>query len=159
ARKLMWIFGELGGVFFVRKAFLRLELPGKTDRLFRYLSYRNALVCRPVFADGTSTKIRSSQHRRRDAPVLHGLRDERHHRARASRRARRLEAGAAARALRDARRRARLEPKAQQVRRRRRRSAEETPSARRLVGVRGARPSRPAVDAPLSPRRRPGKLW
>ena len=61
------------------------------------------------------------QHRRRDEALVHGLRDERDHRARAARRARRPEAGAPPRALRDARRWAS-------------RAIAPTASARKIVG-------------------------
>ena len=57
--------------------------------------------------------------------VLHGLRDVRHHRARAARRARRPQAGASPRPLRDVRPRQRLEP----ARTRSRRASSATSSA------------------------------
>ena len=78
------------------------------------------------------------QHRRRDAPLLSRLRDERDRGPGASGRARRTETGAQARALRDARGEQRLEPPLREVRARRRRGSGQIPPARRQRDLRGA---------------------
>ena len=77
---------------------------------------------------------------------------------RAPGRARRAQAGASPRALRDARGRAAAEPPDPQVRARRRRRDGQLPPARRLGDLRRARPTRAAVLAALSAHRRPGVL-
>ena len=100
----------------------------------------------------------SRQHRRRDAAVLHGLRDERHHRARAAGRARRAQAGASPRPLRDVRPRQRLEPAVQEVGARRRRRHRQVPPARRLGGLRHHRAHGAGLLAALPAGRRPGQL-
>ena len=104
------------------------------------------------------TPQRPRQHRRRDAPVLHGLRDERHHRPRAARRPRRAEAGPPARHLRHAHDGARLEPDVPQVRQDRRRGDGELPPARRRLDLRHARPPGAGLQHALSAGGRPGEL-
>ena len=52
--------------------------------------------------DQTRSDTHPRQHRRRDEALVHGLRDERNHRASAARRSRRVEARQPARAVRDA---------------------------------------------------------
>ena len=69
----------------------------------------------------------SRQHRRRDEALVHGLRDERNHRASAARRPRWIEAGAPPRAVRDAHDGARVEPCVPQVRQDRRRGDGQLP--------------------------------
>jgi hypothetical protein len=69
--------------------------------------------------------------RRRDAPVLPRLRHERDRGARAAGRARRPQAGASARAVRDARTRQRLQQAVQEVGARGRRRDRQVPPARR----------------------------
>ena len=76
--------------------------------------------------------------------VVHGLRDERDRRARAPRRARRPQAGAPPRALRDAGPRPAAEPPVRQVRARGRRLHGQVPPARRLGDLRHARAPGPA---------------
>ena len=98
------------------------------------------------------------QHRRRDEALVHGLRDERNHRARAARRPRRAEAGAPPRALRDAADGPRVEPRLPQVREDRRRGHRQLPPARRRAGLRHARPPRAGLQHALPPGRRPGEL-
>ena len=98
------------------------------------------------------------QPRRGDAAVVPRLRDERDRRPRPARCARRPEAGASARAVRDARAEQRLEPALQEERAHRRRRDRQVPPARRHRGVRHHR----AHGAGLSPAphagRRPGQL-
>ena len=93
-----------------------------------------------------------------DALELPRLRDERDRRARAARRPRRPQAGAPARALRDARGRPAAEPAVQEVRRHRRRRDGQVPPARRRVDLRHARAHGAAVLAALPARRRAGQL-
>ena len=78
--------------------------------------------------------------------------------ARAARRARRTEAGASARAVRDERHGSRAGTSVQEVRDRRRRRARQVSPARRPVGVRRARAHGAGFLAALSARRWPGKL-
>ena len=73
-------------------------------------------------------------------------------------RARRPEAGASPRAVRDARARQRVEPAVQQVGARRRRRDRQIPPARRVCRLRHARAHGAAVLAALPAGRRPGQL-
>ena len=73
----------------------------------------------------------ADQPRRGDAALVPRLRDERDRRARAARCARRPEAGASPRAVRDARGQQRLEPALREVRAHRRRGDGQVPPARR----------------------------
>ena len=91
-------------------------------------------------AAASAVESRSGQYRRRDAAVVRGLRDERHHRPRASRRARRTEAGPSPHSLRHARHGPGLEPRLPQMREDRRRSDGQLSSARRRPDLRHARP-------------------
>ena len=84
--------------------------------------------------------IEPVQPRGGDPALLPRLRDVRHRRARAARRARRPEAGPPADPLVDARGGAAPRPPVPQVRGRRRRGAEEVPPARRPVRLRRAGP-------------------
>ena len=86
------------------------------------------------------------------------LRDERHRRPRAARRARRAQAGAPPGALRDVRRRLPARPRLRQVRPRRRRRHGQLPPARRHRDLRRPGPAGPAVVAALPAGRRPGQL-
>jgi hypothetical protein len=97
------------------------------------------------------------QHRRRDEALVHGLRDERDHRARASRRARRPEARAPARALRHARWALRATG-LPQVREDRRRRHGQLPSPRRRRGLRHAGAHGAGLQHAQAPGRWPGQL-
>ena len=98
------------------------------------------------------------QPRRRDAALVPRLRDERDRRSRAARRARRAEAGAPARAVRDARAEQRLEPALQEVGAHRRRRDRQVPPARRHRGLRHHRAHGAAFLAAPHAGRRPGQL-
>ncbi len=100
----------------------------------------------------------SAPHSRRNQRIVHQLLDERHSLSCAARRARWTQAGAPARTLRDERARSRSGAALQEVRDRRRRRAREVSSARRPVGIRRASAHGAGFLAPLSARRRPGKL-
>ena len=101
---------------------------------------------------------RAARARAGDALELPRLRDVGHRLARAARRARRPEAGAPARPLRDARGRPAAEPAVQEVGLDGRRRDGELPPARRLGDLRHARADGAAVLAALPARRRAGQL-
>ena len=96
--------------------------------------------------------------RRGNAPLVPRLRHERDRGARPAGRARRPEAGAPARAVRDARVEQRLEPALREVRAHRRRGARQVPPARRLRHLRGAGAHGAGLLHALHADRRPGQL-
>ena len=98
------------------------------------------------------------QHRGRDAPVLHGLRDVRDHRPRAARRARRPQARQPPRALRHAADGPAAGPALPQVRQDRRRGDGQLPPARRPGHLRHPRAHGAAVQHAGAPRGRAGQL-
>ena len=98
------------------------------------------------------------QHRRRNEAVVHGLRHERDHWTSAARRARRVEAGASPRAVRDEDDGAVGNARLPQVRQDRRRGDGQLPSARRRLDLRHARPAGAGLQHALPARRRPGQL-
>ena len=98
------------------------------------------------------------QSRRRDAPVVPRLCDERHRRSRVARPAGRIEAGPPARAVRHERARQPLEPAVQEVGAGIRRRDGQVPSARRRRDLRHDGPHGAAVLAALSADRRTGQL-
>ncbi len=94
----------------------------------------------------------------RDAALVPRLRDERHRAARAARGARRPQARAPSRHLRHVRRRLPPRPLLLQVGPRGRRGHGAVPPARRLVHLRRAGATVPAVEPALPARARPGQL-
>ena len=98
------------------------------------------------------------QPRRGDAALVPRLRDERDRRARVARRARRPEAGAPARAVRDARAEQRLEPAVQEERAHRRRRDGQVPPARRHRDLRHHRAHGAGLFAAPHAGRRPGQF-
>ena len=115
-------------------------------------------------ADGTAPWTRAARQdrgaraREGDALLVSRLRDERDRRARAARRPRRAQAGAPARALRDARPRPAAEPGVPEVRVHRRRGDGQVPPARRLGDLRDAGADGAGLRPALPAGRRPGQL-
>ena len=107
---------------------------------------------------GAARQHRGARAREGDALVVSRLRDERDRRAGAARRPRRPQAGAPARALRDARPRAAAQPGVPEVRLHRRRGDGQVPPARRLGDLRDAGPDGAGLLPALPAGRRPGQL-
>ena len=109
-------------------------------------------------ARGADREHRGPRARAGDALVLPRLRDERDRRPGAAGRARRAQAGAPPRALRDARHRPAADPALPQVRPHRRRGDGQVPPARRLGDLRHAGADGAGLLAALPAGRRPGQL-
>ena len=112
----------------------------------------------PPAVEALTGQHRGARAREGDAHLVPRLRDERDRGPGAARRARRPQAGAPPRALRDARPRPAAEPAVPQVRLHRRRGDGQVPPARRLGDLRHPGADGAGLLPALPARRRPGQL-